>query len=66
MFAEDIVLLSASVNGLRMHLDTLQSFCQIWKMRLNTDKTKIYIFGKCADKHPYLWKGVALERVNAY
>ena len=64
MFADDIVLLSASANGLRKHLDTLQPFCQVWRMSLNTE-TKICIFGKSADKHPYLWKGVALVRVNS-
>ena len=66
MFADDIVLLSASENGLRKHLDTLQSFCQVWRMGLNTEKTKICIFGRRAEKHPYLWKRVALERMNAY
>ena len=66
MFVDDIILLSASVNGLREHLDTLQSFCQVWRMGLNTKKTKICIFGRSADKYPFLWKGVALERVNAY
>ena len=35
-------------------------------MGLNTEKTKICIFGRRADKHPFLWKGVALEGVNAY
>ena len=66
MFVNDVVLLFASANSLRKHLDTLQSFCQVWRMSLNTEKTKIYIFDRSADKHPFLWKGVALERVNAY
>ena len=35
-------------------------------MGLNTEKTKICIFGRSADKHQFLWKEVASERVNAY
>ena len=45
MFADDVLLLSSSANGLRKHLSSLQTFCHKWNLRINTEKTKICIFG---------------------
>ena len=39
MFADDIFLLSSSVNGLRKHLSSLQMFCHKCNLRINTEKT---------------------------
>ena len=32
IFADDIVLLSTSAQGLRKHLETLENYCSKWKI----------------------------------
>ena len=66
MFADDVFLLSSSANSLRKHLSSLQTFCHKWSLRINTEKTKICIFGNNHDKLPFFWEGIPLERVSAY
>lgn len=46
MFADDLVLLSPTQEGLQQSLDTLHKFCQTWALTINTNKTKILIFQK--------------------
>ena len=44
MYADDIVLLSSSAQGLQCKLDKLHSYCKEWCLNVNTTKTKILIF----------------------
>ena len=46
MYADDIVLMSSSEEGLRKHLRSLEEFCKEWKLEVNIDKTKVCAFGK--------------------
>jgi hypothetical protein len=46
MFADDIVLLAQSAEGLQNSLNKLKSYCETWQLTLNTDKTKIMIFNR--------------------
>jgi hypothetical protein len=46
MFADDIIILSESAEGLQNSLDKLKSYCDKWQLTLNTDKTKVMIFNK--------------------
>ena len=46
MYADDIVLLSTSSEGLQQRLNVLNIFCQEWCLDLNVSKTKILIFNK--------------------
>ena len=46
MYADDIVLMSSSEEGLRKHLRSLEEFCEDWKLEVNIDKTKVCAFGK--------------------
>ena len=66
MYADDIILLSQSAAGLQKHLKSLQSFCQKWKLEVNTEKTKICIFGRSRYQGPFLWKDFHLETVQTY
>ena len=66
MYADDLVLVSSSSSGLRKHLEVLQLFCEKSKLDINTDKTKICIFGRGADWHPFPWNHSILERVQTY
>lgn len=44
LYADDIVILSESGPGLQNGLDILYEYCQVWKLKVNTNKTKIMIF----------------------
>ena len=46
MFADDLVLLSSSKEGLQQSLDILHKFSQTWALSINMDKTKILTFQK--------------------
>ena len=45
MFADDIVLLSTSAQGLRKHLKTLEDYCSKWNLHINEAKTMVSVFG---------------------
>ena len=46
LYADDLVLISKSKNGLQNLLTTLDTFCSKWFMQVNLKKTKCLIFGK--------------------
>ena len=39
MYADDLVLMSTSKEGLQKCLDDLNIYCKKWKLKVNTDKT---------------------------
>ena len=49
LYADDLVLLSHSQQGLQNSLDKLSTFCEQWKMQVNLKKTKIMVFQKSAE-----------------
>ena len=46
MYADDIVLLSDSADGLQKLLNSLLQFCQRRNLKVNVAKTKVIIFNK--------------------
>ena len=46
LYADDIVLMSQSANGLQKLLDNLKLFCDQWNLKVNIQKTKVMIFNK--------------------
>ena len=46
MFADDLVLLSPTEEGLQQNLDVLHTFCQTWALTINPNKTKVLTFQK--------------------
>ena len=44
VYADDLVLLSESKEGLQSRLDFLQMYCDSWKLKINVNKTKVIIF----------------------
>ena len=68
VWADDLVLLTESENGLKDMLKILEEYCDENKLAINTDKTKCMIFnktGRLLRRHFYL-KGVQLENVRTY
>ena len=50
MWADDIILLSESPEGLQNSLDNLNRYCTDWKLEINKKKTKVMIFNKSGRK----------------
>ena len=46
LYADDTVILSESKDGLQKALDIFESYCEIWKLQVNVNKTKVMIFCK--------------------
>lgn len=46
LFADDLVLLSPTEDGLQQSLDLLEHYCQTWALTVNPKKTKIMILQK--------------------
>ena len=46
LYADDLVILSRSKNGLQSCLNALSLYCDKWKLQINPKKTKIIIFQK--------------------
>ena len=46
LYADDLVLLSESANGLQQSLNRLNDYCNTWRLTINTSKTKVLIFNK--------------------
>ena len=56
MYADDIVILSTSKNGLQNKLDNLNSYCKEWGLTVNLEKTKVVIFTRIDPKIPIFFK----------
>nr|XP_006817258.1 PREDICTED: RNA-directed DNA polymerase from mobile element jockey-like [Saccoglossus kowalevskii] len=68
LFADDIVIVSNSNNGLQNSLDSLNNYCNKWKLQVNTKKTQVIIFnkqGKFIDGDFYLGNN-QIQIVNSY
>ncbi len=71
LYADDLVLISSSANGLQNALSTLSQFCRDWRMNINTKKTKAIIFQKkhrksTLLKHKFFINGENVEITNSY
>ena len=49
MYADDIILISDSQEGLQTQLDTLNKWSTKWSLSINVDKTKVIHFRKASD-----------------
>ena len=69
LYADDLVLLSHSQQGLQNSLDKLSTFCEQWKMQVNLKKTKIMVFQKkCRNTFTpsFSYKKDVIQKVNDY
>ncbi len=46
LYADDIVIFADSIQGMQSALNILSTYCNKWKLKVNTAKTKILIFRK--------------------
>ncbi|MEW8547414.1 MAG: reverse transcriptase family protein, partial [Candidatus Thiodiazotropha sp.] len=68
LFADDTVLFSSNMKDLQATLNIFESYCETWKLKVNTNKTKIMIFsgGRIPKNQKFYFKGQEIEIVNEY
>ena len=69
LYADDAVIFSETIEGLQNALNYMSTYCDKWRLTLNSEKTKIVIFRKgsrVSKKEKWVYKGNALEVVNCF
>ena len=67
LYADDTVILAESSADLQSTLDTYASFCKIWKLEINSSKTKVMIFSNGrVPNYDFTIDGVSIEAVLEY
>ena len=46
LYADDVVIFAESSEILQVEIDKLYEYCDKWKLRLNTEKSKTIVFRK--------------------
>ena len=46
MYADDLIILSETKEGLQKQIDKLEIFCNKWRLQINEKKTKIMVFNR--------------------
>ena len=67
LYADDTVLMAESSADLQNQLNSFQDYCSIWKLKVNTDKSKVMVFsrGKLPRNLNFSLNGKKLEIVNS-
>ena len=65
LYADDIVLISDSAEGLQNNIDSLHRFCAKWHLLVNITKTKVMQIGR---KRPlnFIYNNQIIENVETY
>ena len=50
LYADDTVIFAENRNDLQAALDAMKSYCEMWKLKVNSDKTKIVIFSRSKNR----------------
>lgn len=67
LYADDTVIVSETEQDLQQALNLYEQYCDLWKLSLNTSKTKILVFSKGRQKqYNFFFKTDRLEVVNEY
>ena len=66
MYADDMLLLNSSEQGLKRSLQILDDYCDKWQLVVNIKKTKIMIFNKIKTKSTFEYRGTELEIVHLH
>ena len=68
LYADDLVIFSTSKNSLQSYLNSMAKYCAEWDMEINTEKTKIIIFGnyRKSVSEEFTFKNNIIEIVQSY
>ena len=67
LYGDDTVIFSESLEGMQKALDIFQEYCNLWKLSVNSSKTKVIVFSKRKSRQNYIVKlnGAELEIVDS-
>ena len=68
MYADDLIILSTSKEGLQSNFNALNDYCKKWKLDINYVKTKCLTFtnGTQKEKHNFTLNSETIENVKEY
>ena len=69
LYADDLILMSTSVEGLNKCLEKLRSYCNTWQMEVNIKKSQVIVFnsaGRLLTGYNFFYGEKKLEQVKSY
>ena len=68
LYAYDTALMADSSDGLQTTLNCFEKYCDLWKLTVNTTKTKVVIFSKkkVRQNQSFKIKGQNIEIIDSY
>ncbi len=68
LYADDLLIIAKSPKQLQQSLDKLDEYCKIWKLQVNTQKTKIVVFRnrKATGEHKFTLSNQPVEVVDSF
>ena len=63
LFADDMIMMSMSANGMQRCLDNLKSYCDKWHLEVSIKKTKIIVL-KESGKLPEYTNFIIVEKTG--
>ena len=69
LYADDIILFANDKENLQLSLNILENYCNRWKLKVNTQKTKVMVLRKgdrLRDNISFYYDGAELEIVNKF
>ena len=64
LYADDLVMVSTSEEGLQKKLNSLEKYCAKWRLRINESKTMVMQVSKCGRLPPKTFKINDVELTN--
>ena len=65
LFADDFVGVSDSKESLQKLIDVVYSYCSIWRLRANVNKSAVMVFSKAAVNGCWKWDKHSLPKVSS-
>ena len=68
LYADDTVIMAGSREDLQAQLNVFGEYCQKWKLKVNVEKTKVFIFsrGRPLEDIHFSLNGSEIEIVNEF
>ena len=68
LYADDTALMAESADKLQETLNCFEKYCDLWKLTVNINKTKVVIFSKkkCKPNYSFQFKGQDIEIIDSY
>ena len=65
LYADDTVIFGIDPHSYQENLNSFYKYCELWKLHINYNKTKIIIFGMCDPSNLQLGDRIFLFAVNS-